>query len=119
MLNWNSLTSIKYKKGLIRCLLDRSNKICSTAEQKIIEIEEIRNILINNNYPSQVIDKEVEKYEKYKKLNIDRIIDPEEKIKYISLPYINDKSEIIARKITLFTIHFFTSLNIYYALLWL
>ena len=25
MLNWNSLTSIKYKKGLIRCLLDRSN----------------------------------------------------------------------------------------------
>ena len=29
MLNWNSLTSMKYKKGLIRCLLDRSSKICS------------------------------------------------------------------------------------------
>ncbi len=35
MLNWNSLTSIKYKKGLIRCLLDRSNKICSSEKQKI------------------------------------------------------------------------------------
>ena len=99
MLNWNSLTSIKYKKGLIRCLLDRSNKICSTAEQKIIEIEEMRNMLIKNNYPTQVIDKEVEKFEKYKQLNVDRITNPDEKIKYISLPYINDKSEIIARKI--------------------
>ena len=27
MLNWNSLTSIKYNTGLIRCLLDRSDKI--------------------------------------------------------------------------------------------
>ena len=34
MLNWNSLTSIKYKKGLINCLLGRSNKICSSNEQK-------------------------------------------------------------------------------------
>ena len=99
MLNWNSLTSIKYKKGLIRCLLDRSNKICSSIEQKIIEMEEIRNILLKNNYPSHIINKEYEKYEKYKQLNVDKITNPEEKIKYISLPYINDKSEIIARKI--------------------
>ena len=30
MLNWNSLTPIKYKKVLIRCLIDRSFKICSS-----------------------------------------------------------------------------------------
>ena len=99
MLNWNSLTSIKYKKGLIRCLLDRSNKICSTLEQKIIEKEELKNILIKNNYPPYIIEKEFEKYEKYIQLNVDKINNPDEKTKYLSLPYINDKSEIIARKI--------------------
>ena len=35
MLNWKSLTSIKYKKGLISFLLDRSNKICSTEAQEL------------------------------------------------------------------------------------
>jgi hypothetical protein len=30
MFNWNSLTLMKYKKGLISCLLDRSSKICSS-----------------------------------------------------------------------------------------
>ena len=99
MLNWNSLTSIKYKKGLISCLLDRSNKICSSVQQKIIEMEEIRNLLAKNNFPAHIIQKEFDKFEKYKQLNVDKIINPEEKIKYLSLPYINDKSETIARKI--------------------
>jgi hypothetical protein len=53
MLNWNSLTSIKYKKGLIGCLLDRSFKICSNNQQKIIEMEELRELLIKNNYPQK------------------------------------------------------------------
>ena len=62
-------------------------------------MEEIRNILLKNKYPPHVIEKEFEKYEKYKKLNVDKITNPEEKIKYISLPYINDKPQIIARKL--------------------
>ena len=37
--------------------------------------------------------------EKYKQLNFDKIPNPDEKIKYLSLPFINDKSETIARKI--------------------
>ena len=64
-----------------------------------IEKEELKNILIKNNYPPYIIEKEFEKYEKYIQLSIDKINNPDEKIKYISLPYINDKSEIIARKI--------------------
>ena len=99
MLNWNSLTSIKYKKGLISCLLDRSFKICSTREQQIIEMEDFRNILLQNNYPPHIIDKKFENIEKYKQLNVDKIPNPDEKIKYLSLPFINDKSETIARKI--------------------
>ena len=57
MLNWNSLTSIRYKTGLIRCLLDRLNKICSSEEQKEIEMALLRLIFLNNNYPSLIIYK--------------------------------------------------------------
>ena len=99
MLNWNSLTSIKYKIGLISCLLDRSFKICSSEKQKLIEMEQLRDLLIKNNYPSQIIEKEFEKFRKFKTLNVEKTIDPETKIKYLSLPYVNDKSEIVARKI--------------------
>ena len=100
VLNWNSLTSSKYKTGLIWCFLDRSEKICSTEEQKIIERNELREILLRNNYPSHIIEKEFDRFLKYKQqTNVERIVNPEEKIKYLSLPYINDKSEITARKI--------------------
>ena len=104
MLNWNSLTSVKYKKGLIHCMLDRSNKICSSEIQKEIEKTHLRSLFLSNNYPNQIIDKEFEKFEKYKTAktfepNSEKTIDPELKIKYLSLPYLNDKSEIIARKI--------------------
>ena len=99
MLNWNSLTSIRYKTGLIKCLLDRLNKICSSEQQKEIEMAQLRLILLNNNYPSKIIDKEFEKFLKYKTSLNTEIIDNEIKTKYISLPYINDRSEIIATKL--------------------
>ena len=61
MLNWNSLTSIRYKTGLIKCLLDRSNKICSKDEQKVDEMQQLRDLLLKNNYPNKIIEKEFEK----------------------------------------------------------
>jgi hypothetical protein len=112
MLNWNSLTSIKYKKGLIGCLLDRSFKICSNNQQKIIEMEELRDLLIKNNYPQQIIQKEFDKFEKYKMLNVDKIQNPNEKTKYLSIPFINDKSEIIGRKIQEAVKEHFTNINL-------
>ena len=81
MLNWNSLTSIKYKKGLISCLLDRSNKICSSQAQKVVEMEDLRNLLIDNNYPPHIVDNEFKRFEKYKQLNVERSPNPDEKIK--------------------------------------
>jgi hypothetical protein len=62
-------------------------------------MEELRNLLININYPPQIIDNEFKKYEKYKQLNVEKAVNQDEKIKYLSIPFINDKSEIIGRKI--------------------
>ena len=82
MLNWNSLTSIKYKKGLIGCLLDRSNKICLTDEQKIIETEELRILLLKNYYPQliEIIETDFERFRKLNQLNVDKQLNSDEKI---------------------------------------
>ena len=75
-------------------------------------MEELRELLIKNNYPQQVIDKEFDKFEKYKMLNVDKIPNPNEKIKYLSIPFINDKSEIIGRKIQEAVKEHFTNINL-------
>ena len=77
MLNWNSLTSIRYKTGLIKCLLDRSNKICSKDEQKVVEMQQLRDLLLKNNYPNKIIEKEFEKLIKYKCLNVENMVNSE------------------------------------------
>jgi hypothetical protein len=63
-LKWTSLTSIKYKLGLIYCLLDRAWKICSSPEARKTEISTIRSILAKNDYPTQIIDREIAKFMK-------------------------------------------------------
>jgi len=64
-LNWNSLTSRKYKTGLIRCLLDRIWKICSEPETRILETKRTKAILLRNSYPDHVLDKEISVFVNY------------------------------------------------------
>ena len=100
MLNWNSLTSMKYKKGLINCLLYRSYSICSSIEQFEFEKSDIKQILINNNFPSYIIDLEFENFVKYRMINkLDKEVKSVAKERFLSLPYINDKSELIGSRI--------------------
>jgi hypothetical protein len=49
-------------------------KICSNNQQKIIEMEELGDLLTKNYYPQQIIQKEIEKFEKYKMLNVEKTI---------------------------------------------
>ena len=50
-LNWKSLTSRKYKIGLINSLIDRVWKICTLPEERDIELKKIKSILTRNDYP--------------------------------------------------------------------
>jgi len=114
MLNWTSLTSIRYKTGLIRCFLDRLNKICSSEQQKEIEMAQLRLIFLNNNYPAKIIDKEFERFLKFKSslVNGNNIVEKEIKNKYISLPYVNDNSEVIGSKIKRLVKEYYPKINV-------
>ncbi len=55
-LNWSSLTSRVYKIGLIKCLLGRTWRICSNFEFIHKEFMFIKETLIRNGYPPEVVD---------------------------------------------------------------
>ena len=61
-LNWTSLNSRKYKIGLIICLMNRIWKICTKDEDRNEEIEILRKILSKNEYPVDIVDKEIAIY---------------------------------------------------------
>ena len=94
-LNWNSLTSRRYKTGLIKCLLNRSWRICSDLKLFHLEVLKIKVILRRNDYPNKVIDREIEIFisDKYKE---DRTRDKEiedKKTLFLSLPYFGEFAE--------------------------
>ena len=68
-LNWKSFTSRKSKIYLIKCLLDRIWKICSIESENIIEMEQLRNNLLKNDYSQNIIQLEFDKFLKKKIIN--------------------------------------------------
>ena len=82
-------------------------------KQKEIEKEQLRTLLLRNNYPVHVINKEFETFEKNKTfVNLEKQTETELKTKYLSLPNINDKSEKIAFKLKNIVKEFFVKTNL-------
>ena len=61
LLNFKSFTSFSYKISLIKCLIDRSFKICNNWNSFHNDIENIKSNLIKNAYPLFLIDKVIKK----------------------------------------------------------
>ena len=66
LLNFKSFTSFSYKISLIKCLIDRSFKICNNWNSFHNDIENIKSNLIKNAYPPFLINKVNKKYLDYK-----------------------------------------------------
>ena len=62
LLNFRSFTSFSYKISLIKCLIDRSFKICNNWNSFHNDIENIKSNLIKNAYPPFLINKVIKKY---------------------------------------------------------
>jgi len=112
-LNWTSLTSRKYKISLIYCLCDRIWKICKVPEERELEFRKLKSTLIKNEYPEQVIDKEISKFLKNRSNPQQEVQDsnqqqqqeqqqqaPEKEKRYLVLPYSNYKVEEFANRLT-------------------
>ena len=65
LLNIKSFTSFLYNTSLIKCLIDRSFKICNDWNSFHNEIENINSNLTKNAYPPLLIDKVIKTYLDY------------------------------------------------------
>ncbi len=91
-LNWTSLTSRRYKVGVIKCLAERIWRICSVEKDRKSELDKLKVILSRNDYPDSVVDPVLGKFLE-QKANPPIVVDQanrtgeEEKLKkFITLP---------------------------------
>ena len=54
-LQWDSYCPVKYKVGLVCCLVNRALHICSDA--KLNELQYMKELFLNNGYPIGVVNK--------------------------------------------------------------
>ena len=97
-LNVKSFTSFSYKINLIKCLIDRSFKICNNWNSFHNELENIKSNLIKNAYPPFLIVKVIKKYLDYKFSRNQNQLKDKSDIHYFKLPYIGNLSHHIKRK---------------------
>ena len=92
--------SFSYKISLIKCLMDRSFKICNNWNSFHNDIENIKSNLIKNAYPPFLIDKVIKKYLDYKFSSKQNQLKDKSDIHYLKLPYIGNLSHHIKNKLS-------------------
>ena len=93
-----SFTLFSYKISFIKCLIDRSFKICNNWNCFHSDIESIKSNLIKNTYPSFLIDKVIKKYLNFKCSNNLNQLKDTSYVYYLKLPYIGNLSHQIKNK---------------------
>ena len=99
-LNFKSFTSFSYKVSLIKCLIDRSFKICNNRKSFHNDTESIKSNLIKNAYPPFLIHKVIKKYLSYKFSSNQNQLKDTYDVHYFKLPYINNLSHHFKNKLT-------------------
>ena len=100
LLNFKSFTSFWYKISLIKCLIDRSFKICNNWDSFHDDIESIKSNLIKNALLAFLIDKVFKKYLNYKfSCNQNQLKDASD-VHYFKLPFSGNLSHHIKNKLS-------------------
>ena len=100
LLNFKSFTSFSYKISFIKCLTDRSFKICNNWNSFHNDIENIKSNLIENAYPPFLINKVIKKYIDCKFSSNQKQLKSKSDVYYFKLPYIGNLSRRIKNKLS-------------------
>ena len=90
LLNFKSFTSFSYKISLIKCLIDRSIKICNKWNSFHNDIENIKSDLIKNAYLPLLIDKVIKKDLDYRFSDNQNQLKDKSDVHYFKLPDISN-----------------------------
>ena len=85
----------------MNCLLNRINAICCEQEDRDIELEKLKIILIKNQYPEEVIQKEYDRFKlrKEPQPTVEKEDEVPKQKRFIVLPYANYKCEDFSRRL--------------------
>ena len=100
LLNFKSFTSFSCKISLIKCLTDKSFKICNNCNSFHNDIENIKSNLIKNVNPPFLIDKVIQKFIAYKFSSNQNHLKAKSDIHYFKLPDIGNPSHHIKVKLS-------------------
>ena len=100
LLHFKSFTSFSYKINLIKCLIDRSFKICNNWNSFHNDIENIKSNRIKNAYPLFLVDNVIKKYLNYKFSSNQNQLKDTSDVHYFKLPYILNLSHHIKNKLS-------------------
>ena len=87
------------KISLIKCLVDRSFKVCNNWNSFQNDIESIKSNLIKNAHPPFLMDKVIENYLNYKFSSKGNQLKDTSDVYYFKLPYIANLSHHIKNKL--------------------
>ena len=100
LLSFKSFTSFSHKISLIKCLRDRSFKICNNSNSFHNDTENIKSNFIKNAYPSFLIDRVIKKYLDYRFSGNQNQLKDKSDVHYFKLPYIGNLSHHIRSKLS-------------------
>ena len=99
-LNWTSLTTRKYKIGVINCLAERAWRICTEKDDKMNELEKLKIILARNDYPAKVVEDTLNRFLERNANNSESPAETEKPYKrFLKLPFVHRKCEDFARRL--------------------
>ena len=112
LLNFAAIAPMKWKFGLIQCLLNRVWDICSSSTYFDIEVGKLRDMFASNGYPVQVFKTALERFRKFKTSSKDKNTDSENDLISIKIPFIGSSSVKFAKSLSaIFKDTFGTKLN--------
>ena len=100
LLNFKSFASFSYKISLIKCLIDRSFKICNNWNSFHKDIESIKSNIIKKAYPLFFINKVIKKYLENKFPSNQNQLKDTPDVYYFKLPYISNLLHHIKNKLS-------------------
>ena len=100
LLNFKSFTSFSYEISLIKCLRDRSLKICNNYNFIHNDTESIKSNLIKNRYSPFLIDNVIKKYLNYQISSNQNKLKDTSDVNYFKLPYFGNLSHHIKKEIS-------------------
>ena len=100
LLNFDCFTSRFYKISLIKCLIDRANKINNTWASFHNDVTKNKETLKRNSFPPFLIDKITKSYLNKVHSNSDQSNPESDKTRFYKLPYIGKYSEQVQKKLS-------------------